>query len=102
MEILSKLTEYDHKYALKQEQDAEELLIFLIDLLSQGEMLTIVGASGDRKNRYDKVENLLGRQRLTPVQQIFGSYLASRIVCLGCDKESWVTDFTYHLPVSLQ
>ena len=36
IEILQKLGDYDKKYQARSEQDAEELLILILDLLSQG------------------------------------------------------------------
>jgi len=59
-------------------------------------------ASQDKKDKYRKIEELLGRQKLTFSQQLFGSYLASHIVCLGCKKENWTLDFTYHYPLPLE
>jgi hypothetical protein len=38
------------------------------------------------EERYKKIEKILGQQKLSMIQQIFGSYLASRIICNKCQK----------------
>ena len=61
----------------------------------------MLGADKDKKERYEKIESTLGRQKLTPLQNIFGCYLASKVSCLGCLKVSWAIDFTYHFSISI-
>ena len=41
-EILNILGEYNSKYREKTEQDAEELLLLIIDLLSEGERINLL------------------------------------------------------------
>lgn len=54
----------------------------MLDTLSQGEMLSL---DIDRE-RYKNVEKALGGQKLSMIQNIFGSYLASQIACEKCNK----------------
>lgn len=61
------------KYLLTEEQDAEELLLLVIDLLSEGEKLCFLKEA----DRYKEVEKILGFQKLSPIQQLFGFYLVN-------------------------
>ena len=51
--------------------------------------------------RYNKVQKIIGRQKISMIQQIFGSYLASQIICEKCQKQSWTLDLTYHWAIPI-
>jgi hypothetical protein len=52
--------------------------------------------------RYKQIESLLGQQKLSPMQQLFGSYLVNQTTCSRCNKQSFTFDLTYHLLISLE
>jgi hypothetical protein len=48
-------------------------------------------------DRYRKIEKCMGPQKLSIVDRLFGTYLASRVVCLKCQKVSWTVDLALDL-----
>jgi hypothetical protein len=52
--------------------------------------------------RYHNVEKLIGRQKISPTQRLFGLYLVSQVFCQNCKKISYTFDLTYHLSIDIE
>lgn len=69
----------------------------LLDALSEGELLFL----DVNLERYRKVEKCLGPQKLSLVDRMFGTYLASRVLCLKCERVTWTVDLALDIEVEL-
>jgi ubiquitin C-terminal hydrolase len=76
-----------------KQHDAQECLRILLDALSEGELLFL----DLHMDRYRKIEKCLGPQKLSIIDRMFGFYLASKVVCLKCEKISWTIDLALDL-----
>lgn len=47
------------------------------------------------------VEKKIGKLKLTYIEHIFGSYLASRLHCLNCQMVSWTLDLCLDLNIEI-
>jgi len=80
-----------------KQNDAQECMRVLLDAMSEGELLFL----DINLERYRKVEKCLGPQKLSIIDRMFGMYLASRVVCLKCEKVSWTVDLALDLEVEI-
>jgi hypothetical protein len=52
-------------------------------------------------DRYKSVERVLGNQKLTPTQTIFGFYLLNEVQCHQCKEISTSLNLTYNISLSI-
>lgn len=76
-DVFSSVGAAKSKFRSMAQQDAQELLRYLLDALNEGEITQL----GIDRAKMKAVENKLGKQRLTYIEHIFGCYLASRLHC---------------------
>ncbi len=81
-----------HKFRGMQQQDAHEMLMSILDKLVDEEQKLLKERA--KKDRVDMLETAVGA--------IFGSRLANRVHCSGCEEDYWVFDpcTVYSLPIS--
>jgi ubiquitin C-terminal hydrolase len=96
-DVFSSVGAVKGKFRSMAQQDAQELLRYLLDALSEGEITHL----GIDRTKLKSVENKYGKLKLTYIECIFGSYLASRLHCQNCDLISWTLDLCLDLNIEI-
>ena len=60
----------------------------------------IINSLIDGERFWMQVKQIYG-EKITPTEQLFGFFLASRLECLACEKVNWTVDFTLEIAVQL-
>ena len=79
------------------QQDAQELLRFLVDGLNEGEITHL----NINREYLKAIEQAGKRTKLTTIEKLFGCFLASRLHCLNCNKVSWNMDLCLDISIEL-
>jgi uncharacterized UBP type Zn finger protein len=70
----------------------------MIDMLSEGERLSFLSDL----ERYKEVEKILGFQKLTPIQTVFGFYLLNEIQCNQCKEITLSVNLSYNIGLGIE
>jgi uncharacterized UBP type Zn finger protein len=96
-DVFSSVGAAKSKFRSMAQQDAQELLRYLLDALNEGEVTQL----GIDRAKLKSVESKLGKLKLTYIEHIFGCYLASRLHCQHCNLISWTLDLCLDLNIEI-